>query len=298
MNRFQITSDLSIEGNTLKDAIEDGFPRIAKHLQLGNAAGYRLLEVWCEYEDSAQAVVLHITACGSDLLVNYDPTKDKPQSYSLVISAKREDCPQRINFDLEEDHSAFDPFDDTCLTTPSSYYGTLLGLIDEIGQHHCKISTTDKITTLVTCQYPNMSTVFPLKYVEYCRVRLTRLKPKTDSVTTRMMERISELALKIMDCPNEKFDSASIFKAKTATHFETSGKITALAAIRTAKGMTQKDLADAAQMSTRQIQNYEKCPGSTLWSASRSVPGRLAAALGVDSSEIVDANGFAVLVKK
>lgn len=298
MKKFQITTDLSIEGNTLKDAIEDCFPRIAKHLNLGNEAGYHLLEVWCEYEDSVQAVVLHIVACGSDRLVNYDPTKDVPKSYSLIISTKRDDCPQRINFDLEEDHSAFDPFDDACLTTPSSYYGTLLGLIDEIGLHHCKISTTDEITTSVTCQFPNTSTVFPLKYVEYCRARLTRLKPKTDSVTTRMMERVSELALQILDYPKEKFNSASIFKAKTAIYFETNGKITALAAIRTAKGMTQKQLADTAQMSVRQLQNYERCPGSTLWSASKSVPGRLATALGVASSEIVDADGFAVLVNK
>ena len=298
MKKFQITSDLSIEGNTIKDAVEDCFPRIARHLNLGTVAGYQLLEVWCEYENSVQAVVLHITAYGSDLLVDYDPTKDVPKSYSLIISTDRNDCPQRINFDLDEDHSVFDPFDDACLTTPSSYYGVLLGFINEIGLHHCKISTTDEITTLVTCQFPTASTTFPLKYVEYCRARLARLKPKTDNETTRMMERISELAIKIMDYPNERFTHHHIFLAKTASYFETNGKITALAAIRTAKGMTQKQLADAAQMSVRQLQNYEKCPGSTLWSASRSVPGRLAAALGVEQSKIVDADGFAVLVNQ
>lgn len=298
MQEFRITSTLSIKGDTLKDAIESCFPRIARHLELGNAAGYQLHEVWCEYEESVQAVVLHITACGSDFLVNYDPSKDMPKSYSLIVSTDRNDCPQRINFDLDGVRPAFDPFDNACLTTPSSYYGTLLGLIDEIGLRHCKISTEDEITTLVTCQFPTLSIAFPLKYVEYCRVRLTRLKPKTDSVTTRMMERVSELALQILDYPKEKFYSASIFKAKTAIYFETNGKITALAAIRTTKGMTQKQLADAAQMSVRQLQNYEKCPGSTLWSASKSVPGRLAAALGVAESEIVDTGGHAVLVKK
>lgn len=298
MKRFQITSEMSIEGDTLKDAIEDCFPRIATYLNIGNAAGYRLIEVWCEYESNAQAVVLHITACGSDLLVDYDPTEDVPKSYSLIVSPDRNDCPQRIDFVLKEDHSVFDPFDDACLTTPSSYYGTLLGFIDEIGLHHCKINATDKITTLVTCQYPNASTAFPLKYVEFCRARLTRLKPKTDNETTRMMERVSELAIKILDYPKEKFSSSSIFHIKTAAYFEANGKTTALAAIRTAKGLTQKQLADAAQMSVRQLQNYEKYPGSTLWSASRSVPGRLAAALGVEQSEIVDVDGFAVLVNK
>lgn len=298
MKAYQITSNLSIEGDTLKDAIEECFPHIARHLNLGNAAGYQLHEVWCEYEDRVQAVVLHITACGSDALVNYDPTTDVPKNYSLIIRAEREDCPKRINFDLSGEQSVFDPFDDSCLTTPSAYFGTLLGIIDEIALHHCKIGTPDKVTTLVTCQLPTASTTIPLKYVELCRARLTRLKPKTDNGTTRMMERVSELALKIMDYPKEKFAHSSLFQAKTATYFETNGKITALAAIRTAKGMTQKQLADAAQMSVRQLQNYEKCPGSTLFSASNYVPGRLADALGVDRSEIVDANGFAVLVNK
>lgn len=297
MNTYQITANLSIEGNTLKDAIETNFTKIAKHLNLGNAAGYQLQKVWCEYEKNIQAAVLHITACGSDLQVNYDPTTDKPKDYTLKITAKQEDCPDRIDFELTENQT-FNPFDDTCLTTPSSYYGTILALIDEVALNHCKITAKDNITRSVTCKYPNMSTAYPLKYVELCRNKLTTLKPKTDKETTRIMERISELTLKILDYPNDHFNSATIAQAKTSIYFDTLNKITALAKIRTEKGMTQKQLADAAQISVRQLQNYEKCPNSTLWSASKFIHKRLANVLDIDISQIIDKNGFAKLVNK
>ena len=62
--------------------------------------------------------------------------------------------------------------------------------------------------------------------------------------------------------------------------------------------MTQTQLADAAQISVRQLQNYEKCPGSTLRSSSKFVSARLADALGVDVSQIVDNDGFALTVNK
>ena len=145
MRSYKITPVFSIEGDTLKEAIEANFARIASHLRLGNVAGYQLHKVWCEYEDDIQAAVLHITACGSDMLVNYDPYKDTPKDYTLTISTSREECPQRIDFELTEGRT-FDPFDDRCLTTPSCYYGTLLGLIDEIGLRHCKIREDEKIT--------------------------------------------------------------------------------------------------------------------------------------------------------
>ncbi len=297
MKSYRISSTLSIEGDTLKAAIEANFDRIAKHLRLGNAAGYRLCKVWCEYEDSIQAAVLHITACGSDMLVNYDPSTDSPKDHTLAIPASREDCPQRIDFELAEDR-AFDPFDNKCLTTPSSCYGTLLGLIDEVGLRHCKYSEKDKITSLVACKFPTMSSTFPLKFVGLCQARLTRLRPKTDNETARIMERISDLTLMVMDYPNERFNSAMIAQSKTNIYFGALNKITALAKIRADKGMTQAQLADAAQISVRQLQNYEKCPGSTLWSSSKFIPKRLADALGVDVSRIVDDSGSALTVNK
>ena len=88
------------------------------------------------------------------------------------------------------------------------------------------------------------------------------------------------------------------FHPKTEWFFRTAGKITALQAIRIAKGLTQEQIADAAQMSVQQLRDYERCPGSTLFSASPRVSERLADALGVKKSEIVDENGCAVLVVK
>lgn len=300
MKHYQITSSLSISGETLEEAIGNGFDRIANELHIGNAAGYQLHQVWCEYDLDKQLPVLHIIATGSDNLVNYDPAKDAPVEKTLLIpTATQEDCPRRIDFGLKRNEAApFDPFDDARIISPSACYGTLLGIINEIGQNHCKIKADNPITAQVTLRMPNLLIAYPLRYVEACRKELTSRRPKTDNETTRLMERVSELATKLLETPNDRFTSETIFRAKTEVYFDSVGKITALAKLRAERGMTQKQLAEAAQMSVRQLQNYEKCPGSTLSSASRSVPDRLAAALGVKRSDIVDRDGFEVLVNK
>lgn len=300
MKEYRIGSTLTLKGETLKDAIEDSFDRIARELHLGNVAGYQLHQVWCEYDPAKQAAVLHIISSGSDVLVNYDPEKDAPAEKTLLIpTATLDDCPSRIDFELGGDEAAlFDPFNDACLTNPSSYYGALLGIIDEIGQNHCKIKADAPITMQITLHLPNLSTVYPLRYAEACRRELTRRRPKTDNETTRLMERVSELADKVLETPNDRFECGILARYKTASYFQTTGKVTALAKLRLEKGMTQKQLADAAQMSVRQLQNYEKCPGTTLSSASRFVPDRLATALGVKRSDIVDKDGFAILADK
>ena len=297
MKNYQITSRLSIKGETLKDAIENGFGRIADELHLGNGAGYQLHQVWCEYDPARQAAVLHIIASGSDIAVNYDPTKDAPKEYTLTIKAPPEDCPQRIDFDLTEKPD-FDPFNDECLTSPSAIAGALLGIIDEIGQNRCKIKEDSLVTTQIMRRQPNLRIAYPLRYIELCRQELARRRPRTSNETTRLMERVSELAAKLLEIPDGQFSSEVIFHSKTATYFRTNGKITALAKIRAQKGMTQVQLAEAVNMSTRQIQNYERCPGSTLWSAAQSVHEQLAAALGVKRSDIVDEAGSAVLIDK
>lgn len=299
MKTYQITSSLSIEGPTLKDAIENNFTRIAESLRIGNAAGYQLHQVWCEYDKKMQAAVLHVIASGSDLFVQYDPAKDAPAERTLVIPATPEDCPQRIDFELAEDKTApFDPFDDTCLNTPSARYGALLGIIDEIGQNHCKIKDMDPVTGKVSCHFPTLRLTYPLRYAEACRKELARRRPKTDNETTRLMERVSDLMSMVLGSPNDRLKDGMFAEAKTAIYFRSIGKITALAKIRNEKKMTQKQLAEASQMSVRQLQNYEKCPGSTLWSASRSVPARLANALGVKQSDIIDDYGHPILVDK
>lgn len=295
MKTYKVNGKLAISGETLKDAIEHDFDQICRIKRIGNAAGYQLDGVWAEYNESRQAVELHIVAHGSDMLVDYDPASDPMKEYICTIDAPADDCPVRIDFELSSGERRFDPFDDACLTSPDRIYGALIGIIDETGRRHCKIPGDD-VTMTVSCKFPNASTAFPLRYAEYCRAELARRRPKSDAATARLMERISQLAAKILDHPKDRFDNGPIFKAKTAAYFQSVGRITALEKIRTSKNMTQKQLAEAAQMSARQLQNYEKCPGSTLFSASRSVPGRLAAALGVEVSDITDKAGSALLV--
>ena len=101
-----LKSGLTLKGKNLEDAIESNFAQIAKLLHIGNPAGYRLIEVWFAFDKSKKAVVLHITACGSDTLVNYDPAEDEPKVHELVISASEDDCPVRIDAELKKDTRA------------------------------------------------------------------------------------------------------------------------------------------------------------------------------------------------
>lgn len=299
MKTYWSTSGLRLEGKNLEDAIERNFPQIAKHLHVGNAAGYQLKEVWFAFDKSKKAVVLHITACGSDALANYDPAKDASKTYELVISASEDDCPVRIDAELEgSPKSIYDPFDDSCFTDLGSAYGAMLGIIDEVGLKHCKIPMKDIVTSMVGVKYPGMSSHFPRQFAETCISYLAMHKPKDDKETTRMMDRVSELASRCKKVSEKDIMAYLIDYAKTQIYFGTVGKITALKAIRIAKGMTQEQIADAAQMSVQQLRNYEQCPGSTLSTSSPRVSERLADALGVKKSEIVDAHGYAVLVAK
>ncbi len=298
MKTYQIGSNLSISGDTLQGAIESNFSRIADHLHLGNVAGYQLDCVWYEYDKSAHGVMLHITAHGNDMLVSYDPDKDPPKEHTIFIKADPEECLERVDIELVDSSVPFDPFDDSCISTPDAAMGTMLGLINEVGANHCKIHSEDDVTTQVTLHFPTLSTTQPLKYAEYCRAELARRRPKDDKETARLMERIATLAAETVSHPSVRFVSESLFRSRVATYFQTWNKVTALSKIRREKGLTQQQLADAAQMSVRQLINYEKCPGSTLFSASKYVPQRLADALGVSVSSIIDSQGFAVLVDR
>lgn len=293
---------ITIVGETLEAAIENDFGKIVKALKIGNVAGYQLHSVWFAYDEAENGVILHITACGSDVLVSYDPAKDEIKEYTIKIGATKEDCPTRVDVNLVEE-KPFDPFDDSYLSDAGMCYGIMLAFIDEIAQNRCVMHTREReeITSIVSTKYPTLRMGRPLKYAEECRKMMASLRPKTDKETARMMERISELFSVViehsMERPQDKFLHASISAAKTRHYFRTNNKITALAAIRMEKGLTQKQLAEAAQMSVRQLQNYENARSSTLFSASKYVQKRLADALGVKVSDIIE-YGTARLVDK
>jgi len=75
------------------------------------------------------------------------------------------------------------------------------------------------------------------------------------------------------------------------------GKVSALAKIREEKGITQQQLANVAYMSLTEYQEYEKYP-ECVWSVPELVPRRLADALGVKVSDIVDSNGLPIFVEQ
>ena len=294
-----LKSGLTLKGKNLEDAIESNFAQIAKLLHIGNPAGYRLIEVWFAFDKSKKAVVLHITACGSDTLVDYDPAEDEPKVHELVISASEDDCPVRIDAKLKKNEKPpFNPFDDSFIPDLGAAYGAMLGIIDEIGLKHCKIPMKDAVTSLMEVKHHGLSSSFPRQFAETCLSYLKMHKPKDDEETTRMMDRVFELLSRCERASEEDIITYIFFHPKTEWFFRTAGKITALQAIRIAKGLTQEQIADAAQMSVQQLRDYERCPGSTLFSASPRVSERLADALGVKKSEIVDENGCAVLVVK
>lgn len=294
MKQFKVWGEL-IEGETLKEAIENNFSMITAPLRIGNAAGYCLHEVWCAYDGDCKCVKLHIMATGSDGLVNYSPDNDPVREYVVDIEAAPEDCPERIDFELTE-AKGFNPFDDDFVGNVGMCYGVAKALIDEIARNHC-ILRDDDLTTRVSSHYPTMSRIFPLKYIETCRKELARLRPKSDKETAQLMERLSEMTEIVINNPKANMTSDTIGFYKTRYYFETVGKITALAAIRKSKGMTQQQLADAAQLSLRQLQNYERNPRSSLSTAAKYVPARLAAALGVEVNDIME-YGQAKLVNK
>lgn len=73
-------ADDIISGETVINAVEKNFERIAKRARIGNVAGYSLIKVVLEYRKEIfggkGGGVLSITARGSDGLVGYEPEPD------------------------------------------------------------------------------------------------------------------------------------------------------------------------------------------------------------------------------
>ena len=287
MNTYQTVTGLSITGENLQDAIEKGMDEIANALNLGNSAGYQLHQAYAEYDKNENTVVLHITACGSDTERGYDPAEDVPKPYSIGIIAPEDDCPERLDIEVA-DSPIFSPFDDACLTSPASIYGAMLGIIDEISQHHCRHNYHDEGVGEKLSRFIPYSEGSPT-FTEECFRRLFDLRPNfmTDKEVLHMLIRAFELLSKCMGHDTNKYLGCFLSQHFTAKYFKLYRYTTDLPAIREAKGMTEKQLADAAQMTVKQLKRYEKSPGSTLHCASRAVIERLADALGVETSEII-----------
>lgn len=97
-------SDMAISGDGLIQAVENNFQSIARAYHVGNVAGYALERVRMEWRDGILGgkggVELRITARGSDMLAEYDPTDDAPKDTVVWIHASREDLPEPHEFEI------------------------------------------------------------------------------------------------------------------------------------------------------------------------------------------------------
>ena len=86
-------SDFRISGETLVEAIEAEFPRIANEANIGNAAGYKLVSVKAEYRSGILGgkggVVLSIEHLGAPLA--HREADPEPNVSEVWIYASQED---------------------------------------------------------------------------------------------------------------------------------------------------------------------------------------------------------------
>lgn len=294
-----------IEGETILDAIEKNFRAIAEHSEIGNVAGYQLDKVVVEYRPEVLSGkgggVLSITAHGSDLLIGYDPRTDKPKTTTLWIEGVTpEELPEPYvtTFDgtLEKPDST--PYDDPH-TLPQAW-GTVIALLDYVGQYHCRVESVCPSVSIGT-RYHNVDIVNPYRYLELLRQTVTRAIPKSDAATKKKLAQIDKLSLYITGF--EKAENVSavrdplvlFHKSRAYSYLRAENKITALAYYRNKAGLSGRELGEKVGVSDRQIRNYERTRGSSLGDASRDVLQAISDVLNVNPSQLVD-GGLAILV--
>lgn len=95
-------SDYRISGETIVDAIEADFMRIAKDANIGNAAGYKLVSVKAEYRSGILGgqggVVLRIEHLGAPLA--HRAADPEPKVSDVWIYAAQEDLPAAHVFEI------------------------------------------------------------------------------------------------------------------------------------------------------------------------------------------------------
>lgn len=285
----------SIGGDTLIEAIEAGFSRIASDAGIGNVAGYSLDDVWMEYDNGLLGgqggVALHIVSHGSDCLKNYDPTTDHPREHIVCISAKKEDCPSEYHFVLTEvnDQPSFNPFTDQAMASPDAILGASLALMKEVADNCCIISGDFSYNVPVELLRTN-----PKQYLRLVRKRLDHLRPKQTKATAELMARVEELGQAFDAIPDVRLTGQySLYNIQAAHYLCNREKVTALAYYRIRRGLTQQQLGEAVGITTRQIQRYEHPLHSTLGDAKYSVVEKISNVLGVKTTDLIQ-DGIAI----
>lgn len=276
--------DIRISGKDLVDAVERNFDAIAKIAGIGNAAGYTLDKVWMEWQN--EYVHLHITAHGSDNLVQYDPRKDAPEECVVRIRASEQDCSARYDFDLTEpDTKDFDFFGPDAEVTPAAMFGVALGLMDWVAENRC----VRKEVYLSSFVDGTMSRHHPDRMLLLVLSRLQTLRPKRNAETDGIMDRAADLIGKF--CKSEVHNVGGEYLTyyyKTLSATSRKNKITALEKLRKKAGLTQQQLADTVGISVRQLIRYENARQSSLGDANKAIIKGLAEAIGASPKDLVN----------
>lgn len=283
----------TIEGKDVVEAIEKNFNEIATNTHIGNVAGYALERVWLK--DS----VLHIVAYGSAKMFDFDPTEDAKETCIPITPSDSDEHIADHEFEIRSEDKKFDPFDDSCIPDVESYVrGVVCGLLDEVYRNHC-VMKDDLKTTLYgefCIKYPTMEKVNPGLFIEKMRHAVQMHRPKSDIFTAKILCRVSELCQRLKNTPDDCL-STFVGEAHTSYYFMMLNKITALAAARKRAGLTQAQAAAAAGISLRQWQYYESGKselGDTRVAAIKAI----AAAVGVDTKDLIDEFGMARYIDK
>lgn len=289
----------NIRGDSLIQAVEENFTRIIGN-QIGNSAGYELENVWMEYVGEGIAE-LHVIACGSDNLVNYDAINDKPKEVIFEIhNVAAEEILDGYSFELNREEP-FNPFDEKWHSNKMACLGILIGTINYIGQNHCKSPDKNVLTIQinVSTRFPTLLKANTQAFLNQMNLCLQRFRPKEDKKTKELLERVEKMTTLLMDIRQltlEEEGRATFFTHKTEYALRLQNKKTALYFYREKSGKSQQQVADEVGISLRQYQRYEAVT-STISDAKFTVVKKIADVLDISVEKILK-NGQVVHVSE
>lgn len=264
---------LIIEGDNLKDAIENNFAAIIDATDVKNTAGYILTRVWVDTDG------LHVIASGSDALADFDPTTDKPREFVFRIADLHGTT---VPFEIEiEPARKFDPFAPEIMNyTDGQKFGIILGLAEEIATHHCKEPRAYAALDAAITAYEYKPEFL---YNQVLQI-LTTHRIKDSKQAANIMARIHELRASITSFKRDA-GATIVEKWHVKKYFDDLNTVTALEYYRKRKDMTQTQLAEAIGCTRSQIARYEG--GANLGDAKYVFVCRLAEVLDCRADDLV-----------
>lgn len=280
--------DYPFSGDNLIDAIETNFKKLMIG-KIGNAAGYVLENAWIEYDPSIiggkGGAVLHVSAEGSDALINHEP--HPPKKYEFWIKGVTPaELSARHDFKMKEEIK-FNPFEGDGSSLPMPLViGIIIGLRSYIGAHYCSTNYFDTFNK-VSNRFPTLLQHKPLVFLQELEKEEKQLRPTKEA--DRLRARISDLEDSLSGVESlsmEQCGQVYLYLYKTRDYLNKEGKITALAYYRNKAGKTQAEMAEESGIALRSYQRYESMT-SGLGDAKYSVVEKIAQAVGVTTDKLV-----------